>query len=236
MTVHYNVPGKERKSLAKAIGTWLEEDVKYAGAPTFAYLIGNFTLDKDGSLSAEGASEDTIERLLEHLYGEGFESDISATAEKLAEAPSIDSIEDIDSIALSFPDTGFDEAAFERLKALCEAKANLITKAFDAISTEVIWNKEEKTIQFPWFKLNLSVKEDEKLACILFLNKLMEFAKTATRVTAKEKETDNEKYAFRCLLLRLGFIGDDFKGARKILLSRLSGNSAFKSKEEKEAE
>ena len=62
----------------------------------------------------------------------------------------------------------------------------------------------------------------------------MEFAKTAKRVTAKEKDTDNEKYAFRCFLLRLGFIGDEFKGARKILLSRLSGSSAFKSGKAKE--
>ena len=236
MTIHYNVPGKDRKSLAQTIGTWLEEDVKYAGAPTFAYIIGNFTLDRDGNLSAECESEDTLERLLEHLYDEGFESDISAIAEKLAAAPSIDSIEDVDSVTLSFPDTGFDEAAFERLKALCEAKKSLITKAFDAVSTEVNWNKDEHTIQFPWFKFDLSTKEDEKLACILFLNKLMAFAKEAKRVTAKEKNTDNEKYAFRCFLLRLGFIGDEFKGARKILLSRLSGNSAFRSKEDKEAE
>ena len=236
MTIHYNVPGKERKNLAKAIGTWREEDVKYAGAPTFAYRIGNFTLDKDGNLSIEEASEDTVERLQKHLHDEGFVSDISTLAEHPAEAPSPNSASDFDSVTFSFPDTGFDEAAFARLKALCDAKANLITKALDTISTEVTWNREEQIIQFPWFKLDLFAKEEEKLSCILFLNKLMEFAKTAKRVTAKEKETDNEKYSFRCLLLRLGFIGDEFKGARKILLSRLIGNSAFKSKEEKEVE
>ena len=236
MTIHYNVPGKQRKNLAETIGIWLEEDVKYTGTPAFAYKIGNFILDKDGSLSAENENKETIEMLVEHLYDEGFESDISAVANKISETPSVDSVCGIDSVTLSFPDAGFDEAGFARLKALCEAKANLITKAFDAVSAGVIWNKEEKTIQFPWFKLDLFTKEDEKLASILFLNKLMEFAKTAKRVTAKEKETDNEKYAFRCLLLRLGFIGGEFKGARKILLSRLAGNSAFKSKEDKEAE
>lgn len=237
MTIHYNVPGKARKNLAQTIGTWLEADVKYAGAPTFAYEIDYFTIDRDGNLIFDDRTDsEVIERLLEHLYDEGFESDISAVAEKFSAAPSIDSIEDIDSVTLSFPDTGFDEAAFERLKALCEAKKSLITKAFDAISTEVNWNKDEHTIQFPWFKLDLSAKEDEKLACILFLNKLMAFAKGAKRVTAKEKDTDNDKYAFRCFLLRLGFIGDEFKGARKTLLSRLSGNSAFKSKEDKEVE
>jgi len=233
MTIHYNVPGKERKNLAKAIGTWLEADVEYAGAPTFAYRIDYFTIDRDGNLIFDDtADSEVIERLLEHLYDEGFECDISEAERKLEEASSIDSIEDVDSVTLSFPDTGFDEESFGRLQSLVKAKAALIAKAFDAISTEVVWNKEEKIIQFPWFRLDLSAKEDEKLACILFLNKLMEFAKTAKRVTAKEKETDNDKYAFRCFLLRLGFIGDEFKGARKILLSRLAGNSAFRQKEE----
>ena len=42
------------------------------------------------------------------------------------------------------------------------------------------------------------------------------------------RSTDNEKYAFRCFLLRLGFIGAEYKTARKILLKNLSGSSAFK--------
>ena len=53
------------------------------------------------------------------------------------------------------------------------------------------------------------------------------------RITCTEKEVDNEKYAFRCFLLRLGFIGDEYKAERKTLLKNLSGNSAFKSGERK---
>jgi hypothetical protein len=44
----------------------------------------------------------------------------------------------------------------------------------------------------------------------------------------------DEKYAFRCFLLRLGFIGDEYKKSRKILLKNLSGSSAFKSGSAKE--
>lgn len=47
---------------------------------------------------------------------------------------------------------------------------------------------------------------------------------------AKEKPVDNEKYAFRCFLLKLGFIGDEYKTTRKILLQNLSGNGAWKTK------
>jgi hypothetical protein len=47
-------------------------------------------------------------------------------------------------------------------------------------------------------------------------------------VTAKDKPVENEKFAFRVFLIRLGFVGDEYKTARKILLRNLSGNSAFK--------
>jgi len=53
-------------------------------------------------------------------------------------------------------------------------------------------------------------------------------AKTQKRVTAKDKTVDNDKYAFRCFLLRLGFIGAEYKADRKILLKNLTGSSAFK--------
>ena len=61
-----------------------------------------------------------------------------------------------------------------------------------------------------------------------FICKLCELARTQKRITATEKTIDNEKYAFRCFLLRLGFIGAEYKAARKILLKNLSGSSAFR--------
>ena len=45
---------------------------------------------------------------------------------------------------------------------------------------------------------------------------------------------DNEKYAFRCFLLKLGFIGDEYKQDRKILLRNFEGSSAFKSGKHRE--
>ena len=57
-------------------------------------------------------------------------------------------------------------------------------------------------------------------------------AKEAKRVTAKEPDTESEKYAFRCFLLRLGFIGAESKTQRKLLLQKLSGSSAFRTAED----
>ena len=53
-------------------------------------------------------------------------------------------------------------------------------------------------------------------------------AKNQKRVNAKEKDVENEKYAFRCFLLRLGFIGNEYKQERKILLQNFTGSAAFK--------
>ena len=61
-----------------------------------------------------------------------------------------------------------------------------------------------------------------------FVEKLCRMARSMKRVSGKPTETDNDKYAFRCFLLRLGFIGDEYKAARKILLKNLTGNSAFR--------
>ena len=69
---------------------------------------------------------------------------------------------------------------------------------------------------------------DEVKAYTHFIAKLCEMAQNQKRITSKEKEADNDKYAFRCFLLRLGFIGEEFKAERKILLSKLTGSSAFK--------
>ena len=67
-----------------------------------------------------------------------------------------------------------------------------------------------------------------------FICALCEMARNQKRITAKERDTGNDKYAFRCFLLRLGFIGPEFKQERKILLRNLTGSSAFRAVPQKE--
>ena len=58
---------------------------------------------------------------------------------------------------------------------------------------------------------------------------MCKMAKEQKRVVAKECATDNEKFAMRLFLIRLGFIGDEYKTARRILLRNLTGNSSWRS-------
>ena len=222
MTITINAQGAERKRLVTTISNWLGVDAHYCGAPTFAYEIDYFTVDKNGSLSFDDrADSEVIERLLEHLYDEGFDIDMSA-------GDSSDNDEEVHGICISMPLSLFTTQHLQNLNAIILAKGDLIKKALgvDDLPVEV----DEHKVYFPWF--NGQPSPEELKAYDTFICKLCEMARNLKRVTAKEKEVENAKYAFRCFLLRLGFIGDEYKTERKILLRNLEGSSAFKTAKE----
>ena len=135
-------------------------------------------------------------------------------------------------ICISMPRSIFTDSSLENLKAIITAKGSLIKKALgtDDLPIEVT----EYKVSFHWFPAGYT--PDELNTYGQFIEKLCEMARNQKRVTAKEKETDNAKYAFRCFLLRLGFIGNEYNVARKILLRNLTGSSAFRSGQPKEVE
>ena len=57
---------------------------------------------------------------------------------------------------------------------------------------------------------------------------LSELAKELRHASAKPQQSENPKYAMRTWLLRLGFIGDEFKTAREVLTRRLDGDASFR--------
>ena len=69
---------------------------------------------------------------------------------------------------------------------------------------------------------------DEVKAFTKFIAAICRMSKEQKRVSATERPTDNEKFTFRVFLIRRGFIGDEYKAMRRILLRNLSGNSAWR--------
>ena len=130
-----------------------------------------------------------------------------------------------DSLSISLPRSLFTETALNNLDALLLSKGRLIRHAFDI--REATYTLTDDRITFPW--LHGTITDETAKAYAEFISKLCLMARTQKRVTAKEKIVDNEKYAFRCFLLRLGMIGNAYKESRKILLQNLTGSSAFKS-------
>ncbi|MBE5075404.1 virulence protein [Anaerotignum lactatifermentans] len=125
-----------------------------------------------------------------------------------------------DALTVEIP---LDKVAVGNLAKLLDAKGNLIRKALGI--TDLRIEVLEDRVAFPWFS---QVDTDSAAAYTHFISALCEMSRNAKRVTATEKPVDNEKYAFRCFLLRLGFIGSEYKAERKILLKNLTGSSAFK--------
>ncbi|QNK41461.1 virulence protein [Caproicibacter fermentans] len=67
MEFRFNVTGSERKRLTGAISEILNAPMKYLGAPGFGYEVGDYTVDKDGTVSGEYNP-----CLLSALAGHGF--------------------------------------------------------------------------------------------------------------------------------------------------------------------
>ena len=253
MKVHYNIQKEERKAMVGIVGKVLNTKPVYCGAPSFSYKVGAFEIAKDGSLCFDDAADEaTVARVRTALREAGFtsedEENKASCADTAADEPSRteaaaaepSAVEtaaepapteeamaepDEDSLSISLPRSLFTETALQNLDALLLSKGRLIRHAFDI--PEATYTLTDDRITFAW--LHGTITDETAKAYATFISKLCLMARTQKRVTAKEKIVDNEKYAFRCFLLRLGMIGSAYKESRKILLQNLTGSSAFKS-------
>ena len=206
-----NYKGKQRKELAAAIAEITGEKAVYMKAPTYAYQIGIFTVERNGDLIC--GDEAALEELLHGLAEKGF------TAEP---EPQEDSINADDSgLTVTVPVT---VVSVDNLNNLLEAKGVLIKKALGI--TDISIKIEEDKVSFPWFPE--MPEPDEVKAYTEFIAAICRMSKEQKYISAMERSTDNEKFTFRIFLIRLGFIGDEYKTTRRILLRNLSGNSAWK--------
>jgi hypothetical protein len=237
MQLQYNVTGERRKALVSAISRKLGASIKYLAAPTFAYEVGGYHIDKNGTLTGADNRE-----LVSDLMAQGFQADSVVYADDFAWAErelrrlalEDENVPDrsnrgqyggdeFDRMAVEMPKADFTDAAIANLKRLIDSKASLIKKALGANDLPLIESGDR--IGFPWFD---SADPKAVKAYTHFIAALCYTAKNQRRITATDKPVENEKYAFRCFLLRLGFIGAEFKTERKILLDRLTGDAAFK--------
>ena len=235
MKIHYSITKEQRKKMVEAIGTALGTTASYCGAPSFSYRVGAFEITRDGSICfGDEADESEVERMRTALREEGFvaeeESEMTTTEVETA-GETAATTDDEDSLTISLPRSSFTETALKNLDALLASKGKLIQKAFNI--EKAAYTLTDDRITFAWFHGEIS--EDTARAYTEFISKLCEMAQRQKRAVAKEKPTENEKYTFRCFLLRLGMIGDDYKTSRRILLQNLTGSSAFKCGCRKEA-
>ena len=214
--IRFTLESKQRPKLAQEIGRILGTVPHYERVPSCAYDIAGYRLDKEGVLHIpEGVAVEMVEHLIRQLRECGFQDDAEFTEEVPMQQ---------DMLTIAVPKEILTDTALENLQKIIANKQILFQHAFRTDSTEIEITDEK--INFTWFPY--IVDGDDIAAYTQFISRLCDMARDAKRVSSKPTETDNDKYVFRCFLLRLGFIGKEYKTARKILLRNLTENSAFR--------
>ena len=224
-TIICQAQGPRRKELVNAISEFTGMKSKYLKVPSCAYQIGELKVNKEGNIELpDNADEGFMHRLKSELAKRGFLTE-----------PKIELIEDAPkeasqpaearptSLVVDIAKESMNDKAISNLTNLLSSKKQLICHALGI--TDITFTTTDEVIRFAWFE---NVTLEEAHTYTLFISKLCELARQLKRVTGKERPVPNEKYAFRCFLLRLGFIGKEYKADRKILLQKLEGSAAFR--------
>lgn len=257
MTTNYNVTGAERKALVKAIADHLEEKAQYLGVPSCAYRIGDFTVTKDGTLEFDDRTDsEIVEGLYEAIAAAGFtfeESEEEGSAEPVSLTVSVPASQHTGSTLRNLVNLLYTRAsllnkalgtAFRVDEGLTEALANdstvLTAEAFrKAVAAyEDEHGKAVDGLTIEPDKLTFSglpeTDDPERIKTFTTLCAMMnKMALTQKRIQAKAVNEENEKYALRIWLLRLGMNGPEYKEERKVLMANLSGHCAFRTEAEK---
>ena len=230
MKIDYNVTGAEKKKLVQAISKATGYEAKYLKLPTLGHQAGPYFISRDGVVEVD-ENEPTVDAAINGAVMAGFIGNIEADPEdeELMEVESSPAEEEEETLmgSVSVTKEGMTPAMIENLQKIIIGKASLIKHAFGIETLPVL--EEHDKITFEWFP---DMDPNNGPAYCEFISALRKMAMEAKRVTMSDSEVENPKYAWRCFLLRLGFIGPEYKNTRKILMKNFTGSSAFKHKKE----
>lgn len=249
------VTGLERKQIITVIANEFIEDVEYQGAPTFAYrTTSGWMIDRDSVVTSSEIQlkdTDTLRKVLGALKAAGTiaEGDVTVTlsldghngntlrnainliwCKQSLMKKSFDRRADIVPESLV---SAINAVPIDTLEEFAEVVNNSIDQGTIVGDSNLDFDLAEQTVSFSF--MNATLEYEEVLAFVTFCQKLSEQAKQQKFSSTKQKEAVNDKYAMRCFLLKLGFIGEAYKTERKIILQRLDGNAAFRTFEAQQA-
>ncbi|MBR0160533.1 MAG: hypothetical protein IJQ02_04525 [Oscillospiraceae bacterium] len=262
MKINYNVTGSDRKQLVSIISRELGAKATYKGMPSMAYCIEGITVEKDGTMGwDENTDTATMQRVIDALAAAGFEGtgdkpEPAAPAEPATEpveltvsmpmtrhtGASLRNLVNLlytrSSLINKALGTGFrvdpaltdalqDDACTLTVESFLKAVATFEDEHGQALGGITITPEEISFSTLP------ETANPEKLRAFTELVAMMnKQAIDQKRVQAKAVNEENEKYALRIWLTRLGMNGPEFKSTRKILMKNLSGHCAFRTPDE----
>ncbi|MEN6635197.1 MAG: hypothetical protein ABFC56_05060 [Clostridiaceae bacterium] len=233
MQIKYHLEGSERKALLAVMREILQDTPKYMGPPTFSFEIGPYTIDRHGTLDCPDHLDSTqVAMLIRELERDGYVGErvgepakpIEQEAAKMPLQEIVTPILDsLDRLSVEMPRDGMTPTAMENLRRLVASKATLLKKSLGTDSLPITEHTDR--IEFGWFRP--TDDQTEIAAYYQLVQGLCELARTQKRVLAAERPVESDRFALRCMLLRIGFIGDAFKDSRRVLLRNLTGSSSY---------
>jgi hypothetical protein len=207
MTIHY-AAGPVRKNIVTAAANHLGTDSRYQGMPSAAYIVGNaYTISREATLTGPDNRE-----LVEALKQQGF-----VPMEEIYDALP----EHSDRLTIEVPiGPEFTAAKMDNLEKLIASRDTLLKKVLGADALPI--EQTGGVLKFPWFPVDDNAMVYSQLACAL-----VRAATEAKRITARERPCESERFHMRTFLLRLGFVGPEFKQARAVLTRGLSGSGSY---------
>lgn len=213
--------------------------------------------------TSEEAGEETIQENMEEDAEEtaGADETVSAETEGTETAEPTDNADAPDSLTISLPMAHHSVDSLRRLINLIYSRGPLLTKStggafgcdrelITALDDAGIVKMEDLIsmvtehggltgLTFDDSKVNFTgfpmTDDSDRSKAFMQLASLMnKHAIEMKRIQAKEVNDENEKYAFRIWLLRIGMNSDEYKTTRKVLMQNLSGHTAFRTKAEEE--
>lgn len=248
------VTGIERKQVANTIAQAIGTEASYAGVPSFSYEAGGWRINRECIVTMpETLIEDkaAIRSVLDALKAAGTMTDGNGTVILSLEGHTGNTLRNVVNLiwskhsllkkALGWETDIVPASLVNAINAVSidtlEEFAKVINDGIDAGQIEgesdLDFDLAEKTIRFSFSHATFEV--DEVLAFITLCWQINEQAKKQKFSSTKQWEVENEKYAMRCFLLKLGFVGEAFKTERKILLAKLWGDAAYAKPEALEA-
>ena len=213
---------------------------------------------------AEDASEVTMQESMEDGAEETAEADVPAETDEAVSDETTEPADDADapdSLTISLPMAHHSVDSLRRLINLIYSRGPLLTKStggafgcdrelITALDDAGVVKMEDLIsmvaehggltgLTFDDGKVNFTgfpmTDDPDRSKAFMQLASLMnKHAIEMKRIQAKEVNDENEKYAFRIWLLRLGMNSDEYKTTRRVLMQNLSGHTAFRTKAEEE--
>ena len=257
-----------RKEIVQALEEKCGVKATYLGAPTFAYEVGGYRIDRSGAVTGKDNLDDGITAFEELRMTEGEELGLGKKpredfqGENGMRGDDCPEMEESEAAfhACAFPLYGFTAAMLRNVVNMLASKEPLITAAFelkrpmldahlaeeidgrkidDVDSFVAVWDELEQG-RAPGMKLHVETRtlllelpkqaptaeEMEAFGALMVF--MVNFAKCIKSASRKTAQDENQKYALRTWLIRLGMNGAEFKTTRKVLLEKLSGHTAFR--------